>query len=257
MVGRIPVSALLAFGTFYPLLFLTQYRDQIKGGFYRFQLGLTGVVLGLGVVATCFMPLSWLLKSVALCWLSTLLVLTGYYWSREPVNEWLIALPSVFGIYSLLALQQGTAPLPSLSWIPTLLGGLILAASVFCMNLGHWYLNAKAIAIRHLTKATVVFGVLLLIRLLWDLFHLRQQTILFGGYEISAWAFMGTTEGVFLALALVSGTLLPLITIWFVLQTLKVRATESATGLLYVILVMVLIGEFSYRYYRYGYGLML
>ena len=238
-------------------LFLTQYRDQIKGGFYRFQLGLTGVVLGLGVVAACFMPLTLLLKSVVVCWLFALLILTAYYWSREPINEWLVALPSLLGIYCLLALQPFSNQVPMLSWVPILLGGLVLAASVFCMNLGHWYLNAKAISIRHLTKATQTFGLILALRLIWDLFHLSQRTVLVGGYEISAWAFMGTIEGLFLALALLSGTILPLFTIFFVLQTLKVRATESATGLLYVILIMVLIGEFSYRYYQYGYGLML
>ena len=62
-------------------------------------------------------------------------------------------------------------------------------------------------------------------------------------------------EGIFLLVAFFFGTLFPLVSIYFVWGTLKVKSTQSATGILYVLLSAILIGDIAYKYYLLNYQL--
>ena len=53
------------------------------------------------------------------------------------------------------------------------------------------------------------------------------------------------------------GTIFPLVALYFVDGTLKVKSTQSATGILYVILIAILIGDLTYKYYLIQYGIVL
>jgi len=257
MLTVIPALAFVAFGVFYPLYFFTQYGDRIGGGFYRFQLGLSTLVGGLGAVAVAFLDVTPPTKALAAVWLVAQLGVTAGYWKREGVNEWVVGVVSIPGLALLLWAQSQLVSTEMVAWVAALLGGAILAGSFFCMNLGHWYLNVRALSTRHLRKATRAFGALLLLRLVWDLGWMTTERVPYEGYYISLWRFCTKADGLFLGVAVVSGTILPLVLIFFVLNTLKIRATESATGLLYVAILLVLMGELSYRYYHVTYALML
>jgi hypothetical protein len=62
-------------------------------------------------------------------------------------------------------------------------------------------------------------------------------------------------EGIFLLVAFFFGTLFPLVSIYFVWGTLKAKSTQSATGILYVLLSAILIGDIAYKYYLLNYHL--
>ena len=74
---------------------------------------------------------------------------------------------------------------------------------------------------------------------------------------IPLYVFMNRMDGFFLWVAIFFGTLLPLICNYFVIGTLKVKSTQSATGILYAILVAVFMGDLTYKYYLFKYGIAL
>jgi hypothetical protein len=258
MLATLPVLAFIAFGACYPLFFFTQYGQPVRGSFNRFQLGLSCLVGAMGAIPLFFMdavPLP--ARLVAVVWLVWLLGVSGLYWRSETVNEWIVAFPSAAGLAALVWAQSELVTPDRVAWLSTVLGSLVLAGAFFAMILGHWYLNVRALSLRHISRATLALGGLLLLRMIWDVMVLTTDRVMFEGYYISLWRFMRHPEGVFLAVAVGLGTLAPLILIVFVMRTLKVRATESATGLLYVIVLLVLMGEFTCRYYLLAHGLTL
>ena len=137
------------------------------------------------------------------------------------------------------------------------LGGLIFSASLFTMNLGQWYLNVHGLPISHLRKASCVLGGFLFLRLIWDMLMISSGHILYDGNDISLIKFMSKIDGFFLLIALFFGTLFPLISLYFVKGTLDVKNTQSATGILYVILTSILIGDLTYKYYLIKFGIAL
>jgi hypothetical protein len=139
--------------------------------------------------------------------------------------------------------------------VVSLLGGMILSAAFYAMNLGHWYLNVHGLPLKHLKTATVTLGALLSIRLIWDVVMLFYSTVLFRGEYTHLWPFLIHMEGLFLIVAFFFGTVFPLISMYFVWGTLQVKSTQSATGILYVLLSAILIGDMAYKYYLLNYHL--
>jgi hypothetical protein len=95
------------------------------------------------------------------------------------------------------------------------------------------------------------------LRFLWDAVQLATAKVMRDGDWIPLWQFLFQLDGFFLLIALFFGTLFPLITLYFVKGTLEVKSTQSATGILYVILSAVLIGDITYKYYLIKFGLIL
>ena len=60
-----------------------------------------------------------------------------------------------------------------------------------------------------------------------------------------------------LGVGLFFGVVFPLILTYMVYETVKVKSTQSATGILYVVVTSVLMGELAYKYYLLEYGLVL
>lgn len=133
-----------------------------------------------------------------------------------------------------------------------LTSALFLGSVCFAMILGHWYLISPALSIRPLRRATrlilvslaakgVLFGVALyLYATAAD--PIRQQTIR---------AFWGA-GGFFLWARALFGIVAPAILSLMIWSTVRIRSTQSATGLLYVATVLVLIGELLSKFLLYA-----
>jgi len=139
----------------------------------------------------------------------------------------------------------------------SILGGFILAACLFAMNLGHWYLNVHGLPISHLRRATYMFWGLCALRLIWDGYLVCTQTVYYQGEPIPLILFMQSLDGFFLWIAIFFGTVFPVIGCWFVKGVLDLKNNQSATGILYVLLSAVLIGDLSYKYYMVKFGIAL
>lgn len=257
MLTTIPVLSFLLFGAVYPLCFWFIKGNSIAADFRKFNIGLANFVAGMGIVILLFMPVPWPLKAAVLAWKAVLLSVSSYSWKKEKINLWLMLLPVVCGIGAVGVLQGHFTVSGSALLAIVMLGALILCLAFFTMILGHWYLNVHGLPLKYLRDVTRALAVALIARLLWDIFALGSSKILYFGDLIPLYKFMFHIEGFLLLVAVFFGTVLPAGLVFLVLETLKVKSTQSATGLLYVLVVAVLMGDLSYKYYLMKYGLVL
>ena len=271
MLTELSLSGFLAFATAYPLCFLANAGSAIDRGFYRFNLGVACFVLSLGLLAMLFAgprsgvrDVPWLPDSappvLAGVWLVGLLAVTWSQWERPRPNLLMIALPSLMGaVVTGAAAVTRTPPVaaPVAAAALTLLGGLTLGMALYCMVLGHWYLNVERLPIAILARAVGAYTVLLAVRLTWDAVALAGQSIPYQGYPLPLHAFVATLDGFLIVVAVFFGALFPLLANVLVQRTLRAKSTQAATGILYVVVVAAIIGDFSYRFFLLRYGVVL
>jgi hypothetical protein len=115
------------------------------------------------------------------------------------------------------------------------LASIALLGSVnLAMLLGHWYLVVRGMAIDPLKRLTVATLVATIARLL-----VVAAAIAIGG----AWQEIAVRQGIFFWMRAGWGLLGPLLLYPMVWGTVKIRSTMAATGILYVDVVAVVIGE--------------
>lgn len=257
MLIKLSFLSFLVFGVTYPLCFWISFKDPIKHHFLRFHLGCPVFLAGLAIVGSYFLPVDQHLKLLAWGWLICALFCTAYFWNKERVHLGIITLLCLAGIklyisfYSLLV-----SPNPK-QIFSSLLAGFILAAAFYAMNLGHFYLNVHGLKLYHLINSVRVFGILLLLRLLWDICTILSSQVIYIGESIPLIHFMSTVEGLFLFVAFFFGVLFPLGSLYFAFGTLKLKNTQATTGILYVILSGILLGDLAYKYYLLKWGIPL
>jgi protein NrfD len=133
---------------------------------------------------------------------------------------------------------------------------LLLGAAASAMIHGHWYLVVLDLPILALRRLTVLLMIGLVLRA-----------------AVVAWALAGTPagledarlvasglwspDGVFVWMRILFGLAGPLSLIWFIWKTVEIRSTQSATGILYVQLFLVMSGELLAKYLRVAAGFPL
>jgi hypothetical protein len=127
-----------------------------------------------------------------------------------------------------------------LSWIrhldgPT--GGLLLGATIAAMFLGHWYLNSPTMELAPLRKLLRLMACATLARAAVCLSALA----LMASQQID----LSTVETFMVVLRWTAGIIGTTVLTWMTWQTLKIPNTQSATGILYVAVVAVFIGELT------------
>jgi hypothetical protein len=129
---------------------------------------------------------------------------------------------------------------------------LLLGAAASAMVLGHWYLVVLDLPIAALRRLTVMLGASLVVR------AIVVGLVLAGGLGYvqarAVAAGLWSPDGVFVWMRLLFGIVGPMCLIWFVWKTVEIRSTQSATGILYVQLFLVLAGELLTKYLRVAAG---
>lgn len=123
------------------------------------------------------------------------------------------------------------------------LGGLFFGAVLLVMNLGHWYLVSRSLPFRLLARGALLFSVLAVARAAL----LGAAVALHAGAGLEALLSL-EHEALFFLFRVTWGILGPLALSWFIWKTADMRSNQAATGLLYVALVFVLIGELLSSY---------
>jgi protein NrfD len=123
------------------------------------------------------------------------------------------------------------------------LGGLFLGAVLLCMNLGHWYLVSRTLPFRLLARGALLFAGLAVARTAL----LGAAMVLHSGDGLSALLSL-ERDALFFLFRVMWGIVGPLALSWFIWKTADMRSNQAATGLLYVALVFVLIGELLSSY---------
>ena len=138
-----------------------------------------------------------------------------------------------------------------------LTSALLLGAAAGAMILGHWYLVVLDLPIAALRRLTVLLVIALALR------TIVVGVVLLGPAHAgldqarAVAAGLWSPDGVFVWMRLLFGIAGPLSLVWFIWKTVEIRSTQSATGILYVQLFLVMAGELLAKYLRMAAGLPL
>lgn len=254
------VLIFLGYSVVYPFyLWITPLR-QIDGSFYRFNLGLCCVIGALGAIGYHALNPDLISEVYVWIWLALLLSITAFYWHSKRINNLIISSVSIFGSVIMSNVLFNIVPALNQegAFFATLLGAMITAGVFFAMILGHWYLNVVNLPIRMLKKAVIILSALLIVRSFWDVVYMTKDNIVDSyGINHSLWSFTLQFEGFLLVTAFFMGNIVPIVLNYFIWRTLKLQATQSATGLLYVSVISILFGELLFKYYLLQFGFLV
>ena len=211
-------------------------RRAVGVKFYRLVLIISGALAVIAVAAHLNAGQQPLAEFDGIALVSTALV---WFVLRYPKRLVFRASATLLGIAyvvaSIAAYDSAIRP-SNLFW--SVLGSLstiaLLGSVNLAMTLGHWYLVVRGMPIdplKRLTIATLVAGIAKLI--------LVFTAILAGG----AWHEVAIRQGIFFWMRAGWGLGGPLLLFPMVWGTVKIRSTMAATGILYVDVVAVVIGE--------------
>jgi hypothetical protein len=257
MIGQV-TSALaghLASGGLLVTAFLSM-TNVVPPGFVRFC---TAAASGLAVLAAVLAPPGsperWLLGGLGAAALGYHVVVRRQ--GRTPglgVTTVAAALVSI-GSCALIAWLAAGEP----SWLSVagaLSSALLLGAVTVTMILGHWYLVDTSLSIAPLKDGARVVSLAVVARL-----AIVAGALLLGGWETlrvnRAADLVFSTNGLFFLFRSLMGLAAPLVIAALIWQTVKIRSTQSATGLLYVALMLVLFGELVSGFLRLTTGFPL
>jgi hypothetical protein len=234
----------LAAGMIAVLLVLTP--SQVNPRFYRVQY-LTAFALA--ALAAFFMR-DHLFREVVGLWLGMLVaasVLAAFagsvIWSLRsaPGGRAIGVISAVLFAATLGAAQWATAPDGTLAWLLVVdaASAGVLGAATTAMLMGHSYLIAPAMSVVPLMRLLIVLLIALLFRMalagvgLW--FWTAEHTLVN----------LEDVAVIWLALRWGLGFLGSLVLGWMAWQSAKIRSTQSATGILYVVVIFCFLGELT------------
>lgn len=116
----------------------------------------------------------------------------------------------------------------------------LLGTTLAAMLLGHYYLTAPAMSVKPLERLVVAMSIALAVRA-----ALAGVGAVLGSADVSAVAAVSNTNGLFLFMRWGMGIIGPAIAGFLAWQTAKIRSTQSATGILYIAMTLVLFGELT------------
>jgi hypothetical protein len=137
-----------------------------------------------------------------------------------------------------LTIQPETG-LPTIIWrvADDLTAAGVLGLGLTAMLMGHWYLISPTMSIQPLIRLLGAFMVATLLRMLVSAIALWPWVDGTLRPDGMAWIWLGLRWGVGFVGCLVLG--------WMAWQTARIRSTQSATGILYVVVIFVFFGELS------------
>ncbi len=123
-------------------------------------------------------------------------------------------------------------------------GGLFFGSVLLIMNLGHWYLVSRALPFQLLARGAALFAGLAIFRTL----YLGVSVACHPGSEGLHTLLSLERDALFFLFRVLWGIVGPLALSYFIWRTAEMKSNQAATGLLYVALVFVLIGELLSSY---------
>jgi hypothetical protein len=216
---------------------------QVNPRFYKVHF-LT--VLGLAVVAYCFPAKDWRglnLPEMSIVWGGLLAFLGSASWSleRAPGGRTLIVLTTLDLAAALVLTEPDLTPRMSLGWVlaNSFTSAALLGTATTAMLMGHSYLIAPAMSLVPLLRLLAALGVSVLLRLAVAAVGLWSWT---AGHSLFN---LGDVTVLWLPLRWGLGFVGPLLFGWMAWQAARIRSTQSATGILYVVVIFCFLGELT------------
>jgi hypothetical protein len=221
----------LAFGLAFGMA-ITSPR-KVFSGFYRNHLYVT---LGLATLATLALARVSSSAAIVAGAAAAMSYVGAVAWLYDAKRAGILLTAAVC-VCSLLAAWLGLPNRDLAHSTELVTSGLVLGVVFAAMLLGHWYLNAPGMELGPLRRLLVAAAV-----------AIAMQMIVVGAgvaAEASSHPTVGIDWLLFLALRWSFGLFGVLGLLWMAWQTLKIPNTQSATGILYVAVIGVFIGELT------------
>jgi hypothetical protein len=235
-------------------------RFELSISLRRFLAGLGGALAAAGLpfgMRACAPPqagmLGQLLAPPILGALALLTACAAYLVLQAPGaaerGKALIPAAAVAGLIGIFAASGAVGPAPAAALRAGyfLTSTLLIGSTLGAMVLGHWYLVDRRMPIEPLRLASAIL-----------LFAATARIAVVAWPAARFWmergAGTGAAEGEWLHLALLwtqralFGLAGPMVLGLMVWQTVRLRATQAATGLLYIVLIFVIVGELTSHY---------
>ena len=182
----------------------------------------------------------------------TLFMYVVTFWIRKDVHavQWLFA-SAILGLgitlTSGLSYAQRMPQATMMMLIPVnfILSALVLGSSLLGMLLGHRYLTNPHLPMRHLNRLSWTFLVAIGLQGAMTLVNFIVGN---DSAMISATLRLESVLGLFFWIRMAIGIVAPLLLAAMILNSIRYQANMSATGLLYIAVIMVMAGEAFSRY---------
>ncbi len=129
-----------------------------------------------------------------------------------------------------------------------IVAALLLGAVTTGMLLGHWYLIDPNLPVDYLRTIVRLLGIALIAELGMLFAVLAIMGLLGGHASTQAVATLFDSDSMLLGMRLILGPVASITLFWMTWQTLKIPQTMAATGLLYIAVMSVLVGELMGRF---------
>lgn len=196
----------------------------------------------------------WLLGAAAAFLILTVLYNRAWHFGWRARQPFLAAALAAGVVAVLLAPGPGSRALRALTDFSS---ALLLGAAGAAMILGHWYLVVLDLPITALRRLTVLLAGSLVLRSAVVALVMAGPVHAGSSEMLAVAAGLWSPDGIFVWMRLLFGLAGPLSLLWFVWKTVEIRSTQSATGILYVQLFLVLAGELLAKYLRVAAGFPL
>jgi hypothetical protein len=220
----------------------------VTSGYYRNHLYVT---LGLSALAALLSRVAaptafwWAVATTALSYVGSVV----WLYEKRRAGISLLILVAMAAVIGALAINGRPTKLPaedaapvaaersmadSLQMLQPITSGLLLGTTMAAMLLGHWYLNAPGMELAPLRRLLIAMAVAVAL----------QATLCGIGLALEAsHAALSTQDWLFLLLRWSFGLIGIVILIVLTWKTLEIPNTQSATGILYVAVMGVFVGE--------------
>ena len=167
----------------------------------------------------------------SLVFVGALLLITLLSFVRLP-SRVLLWFPVAAGIAWLVLSTRDAEMTVHLGTSAALLGSALMA-----MNLGHWYLNDASLPFSHLVRLCRFFYGAAIVKTL-------VSGTLLAGSRAWWWPILTTDfDGILVLARIGAGLVASIVFAWMALSCAKLKANQSATGILYVAVVFAIVGE--------------
>lgn len=179
-----------------------------------------------------------------------------YYYKHDETNWFAWALYSVF-VFSALNYAYVYGGFKSSLVLFFLSSALFIGITNYLMLLGHWYLVTPKLSTDPLKRGLYIFWLVFSLKVVmvileksnWWSMLLTNDTSLYGG----EWSFIVMT----LFTRVVIGLLGLFLLSYFAYRLVKMRDTQGATGIFYVMVIFIFLGELASGYFVFNQGWIL
>jgi hypothetical protein len=227
--------------------------------FFRFNAGLAAILIA---IALAFRPESadgGTVETVALAALVVSEIAIVVYWATvgrtlamiRPLLVWVAVGGGIVAIVAQSIAVVGDSPVPTqvLTIASFLSSAALLGGACTAMILGHWYLIIPSMQVSHLQSIVKLHIASLVVRIVVVAAAVFLAIATWEpGMGPSFRRYITSAAGIFFWQRVLFGLAGPALLSYLTWETAKIRATQSATGILYVDFFTVVVGEALAKY---------